>query len=202
MKTKLLLIAGFMITMGLTSTAQKVVLESGDVTSLKGQKKLLLEYDFKSADMGKEGSETDYLNKKKADLNTKEAGKGDKFVENWNNAKKERYPSKFEELFNKIMDGKMVANTTATDAKYKMTVKTLTIYPGFNVGIMKYPAYCSYEFTIVEIAHADKVLAKMTLSNVAGSQMMGFDYEPSQRLQESYAKAGKIMAKYIDDKAN
>jgi hypothetical protein len=201
MKTKLFLIAGFIAVTALTAKAQKMVQEVGDLTMLVGQTKMLVEYDFNDLDMGKEGSESEYLEKKRTEYNKKEAGKGDKYVEGWKKNQKERYEPKFEELFNKTMKGKMDISQSNKDAKYKLIVKTLTMYPGFNIGITKWPAYCSYAFIIVETANPDKILSKMVLKDVVGSQAAGYDFDAGSRLQESYAKAGKMLAGYIKKKA-
>jgi hypothetical protein len=201
MKTKLFLIAGFIAVTSLTAKAQKMVQEVGDLTMLVGQTKMLVEYDFDDLDMGKEGSESEYLEKKRTDLNKKEAGKGDKFVEGWKKNQTERYEPKFEELFNKTMKGKMDISQSNKDAKYKLIVKTLTLYPGYNVGVSKMPAYVSFAFIIVETANPDKILSKTVVKNVVGSQVMGYDFDAGSRLQESYAKAGKMLAAYIKKKA-
>ena len=178
-----------------------MVQEVGDLTMLVGQTKMLVEYDFDDLDMGKEGSESEYLEKKRTDLNKKEAGKGDKFVEGWKKNQTERYEPKFEELFNKTMKGKMDISQSNKDAKYKLIVKTLTLYPGYNVGVSKMPAYVSFAFIIVETANPDKILSKTVVKNVVGSQVMGYDFDAGSRLQESYAKAGKMLAAYIKKKA-
>ncbi len=201
MKTKLFLIAGLIAVTSITAKAQKMVQEVGDLTMLVGQTKMLVEYDFSDLDMGKEGSESEYLEKKRTDLNKKEAGKGDKFVEGWKKNQTERYEPKFEELFNKTMKGKMDISQSNKDAKYKLIVKTLTLYPGYNVGVSKMPAYVSFAFIIVETANPDKILSKTVVKNVVGSQMMGYDFDAGSRLQESYAKAGKMLAAYIKKKA-
>ena len=79
------------------------------------------------------------------------------------------YPEKFEELFKKEMDGKMIISSDAKDAKYKITLKMLTLYPGYNIGVTKWPAYINLEYTIVEIAHPDKVICKLKNEKVPGS---------------------------------
>ncbi|MGQ0826767.1 MAG: hypothetical protein ACT4ON_00075 [Bacteroidota bacterium] len=200
-KIKFYMIAGLIALSGIAAKAQKMVQESGDVTMLAGQAKLLVEYDFSDLDMGKEGSESDYLKKKKADLNAKEPGKGDKFVEGWEKDKVNRYQPKFEELFNKTIKEKVNLSPSNKDAKYKLIVKTLTLYPGYNIGISKMPAYVSFAFVIVETANPSKELSKTVVRNVVGSQAMGYDFDAGSRLQESYAKAGKMYAKYIMKKA-
>lgn len=185
-----------LIALSVNANAQKIVLESGNVKMLKGQSKLLVEYDFKDLDMGKEGSQEDYLKKKKEELNAKEAGKGDKFVEGWERNKEDKYEPRFEELFNKYTDGKPNLSQVNKDAKYKLIVKTLTLYPGYNIGISNMPSYVSFAFIIVETANPSKELCKMEVRNVQGTTS---GYDVGSRLQESYAKAGKILAKYIID---
>ena len=196
---RLIAIVGFIATV-ITAHAQKMVQEMGDVSMLAGQNKMLVEYDFSELDMGKYGNEKEYLNKKRTELNEKEAGKGDKWVEGWEKNKENRYEPKFEELFNKVLADKMMISTTYKDAKYKLVVKTLTLYPGYNIGVSKIPAYCSYSFIIVERSNPETVLSKISVNNVRGSQAMGYDFDAGSRLQESYAKAGKMFAKYLKKK--
>jgi hypothetical protein len=198
---KFFMIAGLFAFSSIAVKAQKMVQEKGDVKMLVGETKLLVSYDFDELDMGKEGSESDYLKKKQDALNAKEPGKGDKFVEGWKKNQKERYEPKFEELFNKAIKGKMSLSESNKDAKYKLIVKTLTLYPGYNIGISKMPAYVSFAFIIVETANPDKELSKIVVKNVVGSQMMGYDFDAGSRLQESYAKAGKMLAGYFLKKA-
>jgi hypothetical protein len=178
--------------------AQKVVVESGAVPSLKGETKLNLVYDYSEMEMGKYGSEADYTKKKVEDLNKKTPGKGDKWLEGWNGNKENRYHPKFEELINKGL-GKTgcAAGQNYKDAKYTLRVKTITLFPGWNIGVSKLPAYCTFRFELVESAAPDKVIAALRLTNVQGSQAMGYDFDEGSRVAESYAKAGKIMAKYL-----
>lgn len=195
-KIKMLSIALLFVSSSLM--AQKVVVESGAVPSLKGQTKLKLVYDYSEMEMGKYGSEADYKKKKVAELNAKTPGKGDKWLAGWESNRENRYHPKFEELLNKALDKKGCnASQSNKDAKYTMNVKTLTLFPGWNIGISKLPAYCSYRFEIVETAAPDKVLCAMRVNNVQGSQAMGYDFDEGSRVAESYAKAGKIMAKVL-----
>ncbi len=188
---------GLIALSAVSASAQKMDVISGDIKVLAGQSNILVTYDFKDLDMGKEGSETDYLKKKKDDLNAKEPGKGDKFVEGWGHNKTERYEPKFEELFNKTGDGKYAISQTNKSAKYTLIVKTLTLYPGYNIGISKIPSYVSFAFVIVETANPTKELCRIEVRNVQGTQIMGTDFDAGSRLQESYAKAGKMLANYI-----
>lgn len=178
--------------------AQKVVVESGAMPSMKGETKLNLVYDYSEMEMGKYGSEADYTKKKVEDLNKKTPGKGDKWLEGWNGNKEKRYHPKFEELLNKGLAKKGCdAKENSKGAKYTLKVKTITMFPGWNIGISKLPAYCTYRFELVETAAMDKVICAVRLNNVQGSQAMGYDFDEGSRIAESYAKAGKVMSKYI-----
>jgi hypothetical protein len=199
--TKMYLTMGLIALASVTASAQKMVQESGDLKMLAGQSTMLVEYDYSQLDMGKEGSEADYIKKKRDDLNAKEKGKGDKWVEGWERNKEERYKPKFEELFNSSTKKKLTISQTAKDAKYKLIVKTLTLYPGYNIGISKAPAYVSFTFIVVETANPSKELSRTTVRNVVGATAMGYDFDAGSRLAESYAKAGKMYAKYIMKKA-
>lgn len=178
--------------------AQKVMVESGAMPSLAGQTSLNLVYDYSEMEMGKYGSEADYTKKKVEDLNKKSPGKGDKWLEGWNGNKENRYHPKFEELLNKGLNKKGCnASQSNKSAKYTLRVKTITLFPGWNIGVSKLPAYCTYRFELVETAAPDKVICAIRINNVQGSQAMGYDFDEGSRVAESYAKAGKIMAKYL-----
>ena len=178
--------------------AQKVEVESGVMPSLKGETKLNLVYDYSEMEMGKYGSEADYTKKKVADLNAKTPGKGDKWLEGWNSNKENRYHPKFEELLNKGLVKKGCdASQSNKSAKYTLKVKTITMFPGWNIGVSKLPAYCTYRFEMVETASPDKIICAVRIKNVQGSQAMGYDFDEGSRIAESYAKVGKVMAKYL-----
>ena len=200
LKTKML-VAALLISVS-AAFAQSPKIESGTIPSMKGEKKLKLVYNYKEMDMGKYGNEEEYTKKKVADLNAKSPGKGDKWLEGWNGNRTMRYHPKFEEQFVKALTKVGCdASEKADGAKYTLVVKTITLYPGYNIGVSKIPAYCTYRFDIVETASPDKVLTSILLNHVAGSQAMGFDFDEGSRVAESYAKAGKIMGKFLAKKA-
>ncbi len=65
-----------------------------------------VEYDYSEFGVGKFVTEQEYLDKKSAEYNAKEAGKGDAWKKAWVEDRKYRYEPKFEELFNKGMEDK------------------------------------------------------------------------------------------------
>ena len=74
------LFAGFLLIAVSPLAAQSLKLESGTLEFLKGEKSLNVEYVYDGLTVGKL-AEKDYIEKKVAEYNTKEAGTGDKWLE-------------------------------------------------------------------------------------------------------------------------
>lgn len=183
------------------SLAQRVDLRSGDVGVLSGQKTVNVEYDYSEFGVGKFATEQEYLDKKSAEYNAKEAGKGDAWKKAWVEDRKARYEPKFEELFNKgLQDKGITAVTARPDAQFTLIVKTKFIEPGFNVGVMRKNAYVDFEVDLVESANKSNKVAEIGMRNVPGGQFGGFDFDTGVRIAESYAKAGKSLAAFLDKK--
>ncbi|SEJ71724.1 hypothetical protein SAMN05216327_11717 [Dyadobacter sp. SG02] len=181
--------------------AQRVDLRSGDVGVLSGQKTVNVEYDYSEFGVGKFATEQEYLDKKSAEYNAKEAGKGDTWKKAWVEDRKARYEPKFEELFNKGLEDKGITAVKARpDAQYTLIVKTKFVEPGFNVGVMRKNAYVDYEIDLVESANKSNKVAEIGMRNVPGGQFAGFDFDTGTRIAESYAKAGKSLAAFLDKK--
>ena len=188
-----------LVAFSLAGYAQRISQKSGSVSALNGQTTLNVEYDYSNFGVGKFENEADFVNKKVEEYNAKEAGKGDKWKDGWISAREDRYEPKFEELFNKGAEklGLQVVNGKK-DAKYTLIVRTIFVEPGFNIGVMKKPAYVNFEFDIVETAGRSKV-SEQTLSNVPGTQYAGYDFDIGSRVAESYAKAVKVIDYYLDN---
>ncbi|WAC12896.1 hypothetical protein [Dyadobacter pollutisoli] len=183
------------------SFAQRVDLRSGDVSALSGQKTVNIEYDYSSFGVGKFATEQEYLDKKSAEYNSKEAGKGDTWKKAWVEDRKARFEPKFEELFNKGLGDKgLQAIQGRPDAAYTLIVRTKFIEPGFNVGVMRKNAYVDYEVDLVESTNKSAKVAEIAMRNVPGGQFGGFDFDTGVRIAESYAKAGKSLAAFLDKK--
>jgi hypothetical protein len=181
--------------------AQRLNLKSGDTDVLVGQKVLNVEYDYSDFGVGKFATEKEYLDKKSAEYNAKEAGKGDAWRKAWVEDRKNRFEPKFEELFNKGMEGKGLALIGGKgDSKYTLIVRTKFVEPGFNVGVMRKNAAVDFDLDIVETANKSKKVAEMSIDKVPGGIFGGFDFDTGARLAESYAKAGKVLANYLEKK--
>lgn len=184
----------------LNSYAQKIKVISGDLSMLTDQESINVVYKYDGMKVGKNKTEEQYTGEKVAEHNKKEPGKGDQWLQKWKAARKDRYEPKFEELINKELEKKSVVVKSDNKARYTIIVVTTRTEPGFNIGITKMPAGADYEFNIVETAKPDKVLSKLILINVPGSQPMGYDFDAGTRISECYAKAGKTLGKFLASK--
>jgi len=184
----LLAISGF----GLGAQAQKIKKKSGDISDLKNQSEMNLQFTYDNMAVGKYKEESEYVARKKEEYNKKEAGKGDTWEQAWKDDRENRFEPAFTELFTEH------SNMTVSDkAKYTMIVHTTFTEPGFNVGVMRKNAYIDAEITIVETANPEKVVAVLLVDNAPGRDVFGYDFDTGERIKEAYAKMGKSVAKYI-----
>lgn len=178
--------------------AQKAVLKSGSVKGLKGQSELNVEFDFSALKVGtgkKAKTEADYVAEKVAEHNKKEAGKGDKWLEGWKNARDKHYKPKFFELLNDgLKKNGITAGEGKSGAKYTLLVKTTRIEPGYNIGVSKMPASADM---VYELKEGGNVVAVIEILNSPGSQFAGYDFDASTRIAECYAKSAKTLAGFI-----
>ena len=117
--------------------AQKIKVTQGDLSFLKGQTQVLLEYDYSNMGVGKFEKEEDYINKKVAEYNDKNPGTGDEWKVKWEADREGRFHPMFEELLNKYT-AKANCNFDQTNikAQYTLILKTTFTEPGFNIGVI------------------------------------------------------------------
>lgn len=177
------------------SFAQKINNLEGDksYSFLKGSKELNVKFDYSDMAVGKYDSEEDYVNAKVAEYNKKEAGKGDSWRDSWYGSRERIYHVKFMQLFTKGLAKPGINATEGEDAPVTLTVHTTFTEPGFNVGVTSRPASINVEYIFTNTEDGS-VLAKFEQKGVPGAQAMGFDFDTSTRISESYAKAGKMLA--------
>lgn len=202
---KLHYVLGLFLLTGLLFTAnglhaQKVRVKDGKFDALKGQEKVNVKYNYDNMSVGKFEKEEDYINEKVQEKNEDEAGTGDEWKRKWMDDREARFEPKFEELMNEYLQDEGMMVGRYPEAKYTLVVHTTFTEPGFNVGVMRRPAYINVEIHLVETANMDKNLATAKVEKVPGRDAMGFDFDTGYRLQESYAKLGKTFAKYLTKK--
>ena len=192
-KINLLLVVALFIS---ASLGAQTAAKKGNYKFLKGESSFSIKFEYDDMIIGKKLTEEEYVSEKVADYNEDEAGKGEKWKESWFGSRDARYEPKFEALINKSLQKSGLTASEGNEAKYMLIVKTIYTEPGFNVGVMKKPAFVNFVFIFIDTESGEEV-ANYTLSKVPGSQSMGFDYDAGSRIAESYAKGGKMLGSYI-----
>lgn len=198
MKTKNYLLAALMLLIASAGFAQKVKVTQGKLDFLKGQQNINVIYQYDNMRVGKFDKEEDYVNEKVNDYNEKEAGKGDEWKEKWIDARENQYKPKFEELMNKGLAKYNVTVGDYPEAEYTLVLNTTFTEPGFNVGVMRRPAFINLDAVFVKTSDLDNALATVTIERSPGQDGLGLDYDAGYRIQEAYAKAGKELAKFLN----
>ena len=219
MSNKHLFITVSMCLLSHISMAQKVEWEKGeDLSFLKGQKELAVEYDYSNIKVKGE-VEADYLKSQREDLNKDTKGDGDEFVEEWTKARTTKYQPHFEKEFNKRIADSAIQVKPGSSAKYTLIIYTGDMELGKGSTFSKKPAKVSFIVKFVETANKSNVLAMGTIKEVKGEvdapKGSGFipgaggvmsmtahiqNKEYSNRIANAYQQIGLSIAKYISKK--
>jgi len=184
-----------LLCLSIAGYGQKLKLVEGDVSALKGQNAVAIEFKYDNMAVGKT-TETEYVAKKKGDYNKKEAGKGDKWEAEWTGNREDKYEPGFKERFSKFSD--IATPSEGTD--YTLIFKTVKTEPGYNIGIRSEPAYIDAEVWLVESKDKEKALAKITIMKSPGSAIFGNEFDTAARLTDAYAMAGMELGAFIKGK--
>lgn len=180
-------------------SAQKMKVESGDFSFLKGQSDLKVVFDFsKTTFYNEKMSEEEYIAKRTKEIgDDKGKSEADKWLKDWEYSKENSFIDKFLASMNKNMK---IKASKDTDAKYTLIVETTWIYPGWFAGVMKQPAKVSASLKFVETANPGNVLLVVSSKNAPGDNFVGVANN-NDRIAEGYAKTGKSLAQMIGKKA-
>jgi hypothetical protein len=171
---------------------------SGDVSVLKGQTVINLQYDYSRMSVGKFKNEKDYVASRTADMNKKKPGDGDRWAEAWKNDRSSRYQPTFEKNLNAIVGKFNVScKENATDAKYTLIIRTTFTEPGYNIGITRQNAWIKMEVDLVETANSGAVLASMMMKREDSINMMGYDFDTGGRIMSAYDRAGDHLGSFL-----
>lgn len=196
MKLKLLfaVLIGFVA----TASAQKLKVESGDFSFLKGQTELKVVMDYSKATFYKEEmSQEEYIAKRKKEISDDKGKKeADKWAADWEHSKENTFVEKFLASMNKNMD---IKASEDADSKYTLIVETVWIYPGWFAAVMKQPSKVTTRLKFVETASPNNVLLVINSRNAPGDNFVGVANN-NDRIAEGYAKTGKSVAKMIGKK--
>lgn len=164
---KLLLMAAILVASIQSVNAQKITWETGDLKVLEGQTAVATEIVYENILIGGV-PEAQFLEERRATDNAEKPGAGDKFVENWNAAKKDKWPKRLNDYIFKGSKEHAKASADEAGAKYKIILKP----NNFELGKGKYlgtkPALVDFVILIVEAANPSNVLAKGTALKVKG----------------------------------
>lgn len=180
------------------SHSQSIVMTSGTIDFIKGESVLQFTFSYDEMLVGKL-TESEYVNKKTTDYNEKEAGKGDEWKKAWVDDRKERFEPKFLELFDKYMGEKGITSGTE-GANYVIEINTDFTKPGWNVGVMRQNASVDLTCKVKKIETGEQVTS-IRIRNASANNFWGTDFTSGYRVQETYAKAGRELAKFFIKKA-
>lgn len=188
---KLIMLLGIIFIAGSIS-AQKITVKSGSLAGLKGVDKIKLVYDYSNLGVGDFSNEDDYIAKRIEESEKKTPGSGAAWKEKWFADRAKQYEPKFEELIGKNLPNVKFGKDIESDVI--MNVHTTFIEPGFNVGVMRRPAFINLTITVTK---GGTEMAVVELLKSPGADAMGFDYDSAFRIAEAYAKAGKSFSGFI-----
>jgi len=175
--------------------AQKIVVEKGKIDFLKDEKEVTVKFTYENMKVGSMTEEA-YIAKKKKEAEEKTPGGGESWLQAWNQDRSNRFEPKFIGLFNDQMTAKGgFTIDTKTGGKYVMTVNTYFTEPGFNVGVARRNAAVGVRATFTD--NTGGVVAVISVDNSSANSFMGTDFDVAYRIQESYAKAGRELAKFL-----
>lgn len=181
-------------------TAQRMEVVKGNFDFLKGQKEINVEFDYSELTLMKENkSEAAYVEDRTKELNEKNKNVGDIWAKKWKASKELSWNPKFLELVNVVLSKKDVDvsfQEGLTAAPYTLIVKSIWIYPGWDVMMMKQPAKVTTLLRFVETGNPSNVLVEITSQEAPGDQW-GSNFSNEARIGEGYAKTGKSLAQRL-----
>ena len=175
-----------------TGSAQEVDLTRGDLSILKGEKSINIEFTYEKMSVGDFSKEADYIKKKTEEYNEKEKGSGYIWATKWEEDKKQKYEPKFILGFTNL--SKM---TVSKDAKYTLIFNTKALEPGYSVGVSKRNAGIDGTVTIVETANPSKKLIVLSVERPGENKWRGAAFDAGSRIADAYYLSGQKVGKFI-----
>ncbi|MBI9053681.1 MAG: hypothetical protein JEY96_07670 [Bacteroidales bacterium] len=190
MKNIILLFVAFLSIIG-TTNAQKVKVESGDLSFLKDVAEISVVFVYPN-DM-KYGKMTlqEYIDEKVEEKEKKEEGSGEKWKSDFF-ADRERFNEKFIHTLGKYSKSLFVAEDNS-DFKYTMIVKTTFTEPGFQFGFQSKAAAIDLEISFIETNAPDNIIASMKMSKASGAAHP----DSGERVAGAYSNGGAVLGKYL-----
>ena len=166
--------------------------DGGDVSILKGEKTINIEFTYVKLSVGDFSKEADYIKKRTEELNAKDSGTGDIWARKWQEDKEMRFAPKFILGFTNLS-----GITVDKNAKYTMIVNTKAIEPGYSIGISKRNAGIDGAITIVETANRTKKVASLYFERPPENKWRGAAFDAGSRIADAYYLTGQKTGKFI-----
>ena len=175
------------------ASAQEVDLTRGDLSILKGETTINIEFTYDKLTVGDDGKEANYIKRKKDEANAKEPGSGDAWALKWHEDKTTKFEPKFILGFTNL--SKM---TVSKDAKYTIIFNTRALEPGYSIGVSKRNAGIDGTVTIVETANRDKKLVVLSVERPEENKFRGAAFDAGSRIADAYYLSGQKVGKFIN----
>lgn len=169
----------------IVSAQEKVTV--GSFKSLAGITSFNVVFDYQDIKVYFFDNEEDFLKDKMA---KREGVKAEEFRNKWFSDREALYEPKFIAYFNERMKGKVTVGKNPS-AHYTIRVKTLWLYPGYNVGIGKEEAKISAVITVYETANPGNILLKVEYDKSIGIEPTEKGGDPGYRIAGAYEKLAK-----------
>lgn len=196
MRLNILFFVTVLSCLAFSSNAQKLS-QSGDLSFLKGQDKVNVQFEYDNLMVGKK-TEAEYVEEKKAEREKEDGmGAGEKWYDMWMNDREQFYEPKFIELLNNTTKG--IEFGDFPDAVYTLTFKVSRLEPGWNIGISRAPAQIDGVANFAETGN-DNPLGSISILKAPGAQAMGYDFDIAARVKEAFAISGKRLGAWLNKK--
>jgi hypothetical protein len=152
--------------------SQRYEVLTGKLSNLKGISKFNVTFDYTNQQVNGFDSEEAYLKekieKRKQYDNGKDLnGKAFQFEKDWYDDRQNKYEPAFIDYFNKKFEKGEVIVKKNSEAKYTMNIKTLWIYPGYELAQVE-PAKISAVITISETINPSNILLSIKFEKAIG----------------------------------
>jgi len=203
-KISILFLLSFFVFAGSNGFSQK--LKSGDLSGLKGQKVINLQFDYSKMKVGKYDNEEEYIKNATADRNKKKEGSGEAWAVKWRADETGRYPGAFGDAFNNKADAcGLELKENATDARFTLIVHTVFLEQGVEAIVAAKASEVELVVDLVETKAPDKAIASIessgkgstTRMSVGGAPVSKETYDAGLRISQAYETAAKSLGKFI-----
>jgi len=188
------LILSFIFITSSNAFSQEIKLESGDLSFLKGQTQVTVEYNYSEMAVAEYPKEADYVTHKMDEANKTTPGSGDKWFANWKEDRTKLFQPEFEYELNKRTKS-LVASSSATNTTYTLIVKITYTDPGYYKSeFVQKKGSIRATFTFVDSKDHSKVLAVLKGTHLKSSDVAE---DTSGLVVGAYAEAGILLGDQI-----